>query len=579
MVTMVCMTSFLRIYMWLACMTCSHCIWSVQMSSNRSMTICSCYYSTWMGCCIIINSCCWRVYISSCLIQMPTCCHIVRMWSNYIISTRKIYSSSRKAKSIFFSNFSTFICKKTFQLFFYFWNFIFFSRRHNIVILKSSVVISLKRNILKEKSIQDIILFFPVMQYFLDVLLYLLWGIFGLINFLIIKKDIEQKIIPNKLLLLLIFLAIPIWFLMKLDFSFLIFTSSLLTTFCISFILYYFWVWSAGDAKYLLVLWLFIPHIGIISFISNIVILTVAYLCLHFIFLLIIKWIFIRKKNEEAFFHRILNSIWEEQITPILKFLKNPDIIWVMKVINSINTFLALFVLIRLSRIFIIDQLKIHTTQDFQDAYFIYIIAWMVLWMIALLTWIRIFWSRISYKISKNKWYSPLNINIFASNILFIFVWTFIYYDYMQDPDALIENMKNILTFYIAIFIAVKCLIYLYKFTFIEMEKKAVKVSKLKPWDIIYRKFLTDTFYPLLDGLDAKHLEKETKIVKNIKNKLQEDEVKALKKIYKVFSKNSDIAIIDTFAFSPYIFWWFVVTFFWSNTALHFILNQITSLL
>ena len=139
--------------------------------------------------------------------------------------------------------------------------------------------------------------------------------------------------------------------------------------------------------------------------------------------------------------------------------------------------------------------------------------------------------------------------------------------------------MRYIFSFYIIIFIAVRCVIYLYKFTFIEMEKRAIKVKDLKVWDIMYRDFLQKTFYPILDEVQWWKLQKEINIVKNIRNKVDEIEIRALKKIYKSFSKDSDIPIIDTFAFSPYIFLWFIVTIFFHDSIMRFIIEKALSLI
>lgn len=414
------------------------------------------------------------------------------------------------------------------------------------------------------------------MQSFVDLLQYLLWTIFCLINFLIIQKDIQDKIIPNKYLIYLCLLSIPMILIWWINFSVFWLLFSLIVTFIISFILYYFWVWSAWDAKYLLVLLLFIPQIWIFYFASNVIIATIIYLCIHFSFLLIIKWIFIWKR-EELFVHQIFNSIWEEHCIPILNFFKNPHIVWFLKAINTINVFLSIFVLVRLSRFLVLDSVEVGTSTEFQEQYMIYIILWMMIFILLSMFWVRILWWKIVQFISEKKWYSTLSINIFWSNILFILVAIFIYYDYKLDPDALIANMKIIFTFYIAIFILVRCLMYLYKFTFIEMEKKPIKVKDLKEGDIIYKKFLVKTLLPLIDWLWTDEFKKEREIIEGIKNKLTKKEVKALKKVYKTFSTGSNIAIIDTFAFSPYIFIGFLISVYFGWSLIQIIAHKILS--
>jgi len=87
-------------------------------------------------------------------------------------------------------------------------------------------------------------------------------------------------------------------------------------------------------------------------------------------------------KEEEAFLHRILNNVWEQKLFPIVSFFKKPNLEGIMKVINSINVFLAVFVLIRLSRILVLDSVKLHSSQEFQEKYYIYIILGMIVSMI-----------------------------------------------------------------------------------------------------------------------------------------------------------------------------------------------------
>ena len=120
------------------------------------------------------------------------------------------------------------------------------------------------------------------MQY----ILYILSIPFLYINYKIVVSDLKNKIIPNKylgyLLLLIPFYYIYIFFSFS-EINYLLFIWQIILTFIISFILYYFWIWAAWDAKYLLVLSLFIPYIWVIPFIWNIALITILYLFLYFI--------------------------------------------------------------------------------------------------------------------------------------------------------------------------------------------------------------------------------------------------------------------------------------------------------
>ena len=129
------------------------------------------------------------------------------------------------------------------------------------------------------------------MQYFL----YILIIPFIIFNYKIIISDIKHKIIPNKYLLYLM-LIIPLYFVYLLktsiDISFFVFFLQLFLSLIISFVLYFFWIWSAWDAKYLLVLSLFIPYVWIVPYIWNIALLTISYLIVYFVYFYLFKNIF-----------------------------------------------------------------------------------------------------------------------------------------------------------------------------------------------------------------------------------------------------------------------------------------------
>ena len=98
------------------------------------------------------------------------------------------------------------------------------------------------------------------------------------LNYKIVLSDLKYKKIPNKflgyLLLLIPFYYIYIFFTFP-DINYLLFLWQIILTFIISFILFYFNIWAAWDAKYLLVLSLFIPYIWIVPFIWNIALITI----------------------------------------------------------------------------------------------------------------------------------------------------------------------------------------------------------------------------------------------------------------------------------------------------------------
>ena len=195
------------------------------------------------------------------------------------------------------------------------------------------------------------------MQY----ILYIIAIPFLYINYKIIASDIKQKIIPNKYLINLLYL-IPfyyIYFLISSDaqINYLVFISQVILTLLISFILYSFWVWSAWDAKYLLVLSLFIPNIWVIPFIWNIALLTLVYLLVYFLYFYLWKCLFNLNYTKNLY-----KNIYIDLKEKFKNFLKHKNW-WFYKKIIFINilkwiiSFLAFFTIIRLSRIYLIDNI------------------------------------------------------------------------------------------------------------------------------------------------------------------------------------------------------------------------------
>ena len=119
--------------------------------------------------------------------------------------------------------------------------------------------------------------------------------IFLYLNYKIIASSLKKRLMPNKYLEYLLIL-LPLWilyiFLFPLDLTIIEPTSinfnymyiiQIILSIIVSFALYYFWLWSAGDAKYVLVLSLFIPYLWIITFIWNTAILALIFLILYFL--------------------------------------------------------------------------------------------------------------------------------------------------------------------------------------------------------------------------------------------------------------------------------------------------------
>ena len=235
--------------------------------------------------------------------------------------------------------------------------------------------------------------------------MYLFWFfliiVFLWINLRILFIDIYQKRIPNKLLGYLLGI-LPFWYLYLFAIGSLawwntfIFFIQILTSLLISFLLYYFSVWSAGDAKYLLVLALFIPSIGIVPFIWNIVLLTMLYLWIYFVYFYLWKWI-ISQKHKKVLWNNLKNTIYEKYR---YFFRGNKESPYNKKeasfhILKHICIFLLIFVVIRLSRIYILRYVYSQTSEqqqsfvfDFIQKHHIYVI----------MIWIWVFYSLSIYR-------------------------------------------------------------------------------------------------------------------------------------------------------------------------------------
>lgn len=112
--------------------------------------------------------------------------------------------------------------------------------------------------------------------------------VFFSINGMIIASDMKYKKIPNRELLFLLLLLPVFYAYVSVTRGFPVeMTALLLQVFVsvlLSFLLYYYGVWSAGDAKYLLILSLYLPSTGIIPFAGNLALVTVAYLLGYYVY-------------------------------------------------------------------------------------------------------------------------------------------------------------------------------------------------------------------------------------------------------------------------------------------------------
>jgi len=415
-------------------------------------------------------------------------------------------------------------------------------------------------------------------------------------NYKIIVSDLKYKKIPNKylgyLLLLIPFYYIYIYFSFP-EINYLLFVWQIFLTFLISFVLYYFWIWAAGDAKYLLILSLFIPYIGIIPFIWNIALITIVYLIFYFI------WFYLWKC---LFYKWYAKSLWKQIKTDLNEkwkiYKKNKNYNTFLIILRWLLIFLLIFVSIRLSRIYLFDSFfewwwgNYLYIQDFINKYNIYLIILLIALFIWLLYIIKLWIGKLKNYLSKR-----LNINLEIIWNIFLIILSlllivFIISEYLIDSQKMSHLLFLIFTLYLWIRILFKILLYSYKITFSIWEVNYINIKELKEWDIIDKEYLIKIFWSQIilwaewenqnkKGILFPNPEKQ---IKNLENPIYKETVWLLNKVYKEtnqfhkkqnihFNDNTTIRILKTFSFAPYLLWWFIVTYFFQDNIFKYILS------
>jgi len=436
------------------------------------------------------------------------------------------------------------------------------------------------------------------------IILLLLSIPFIYINYKIIKSDIKEKKIPNKylwqLLLLIPFYYIYIFFNFT-EINYLLFLWQIFLTFIVSFILYYFWIWAAWDAKYLLVLSLFIPYIWIIPFIGNIALVTLIYLFLYFIYFYFYKVTF-NKQYRQSLWWNIKNDLNERwNIHSKNKWWNTYKIIFKWLII-----FLLIFVSIRLTRLYLLNSI-ISTWQNSRfeivkeliekyNIYLVFLFIWIFIWILILL---KIGINKLKTFLTKK---FKLNLNLVWNILLWIlaiFLISFISYEYFQNPYEIKNYLVKIFTIYLILYILFKILKAAYKITFWIAEYQYININDLKEGDIVDKEYLVKIFGEQLslwyiEKKDSKKIKKQRKkyllfpspknYFLNIDNSIDDITLKTIKKSYFItnkyhkkytpnFQENNTIKILNTFSFAPYILWWFILTFLFQDKIFRYIIN------
>lgn len=445
------------------------------------------------------------------------------------------------------------------------------------------------------------------MEIMKNILFWIISCFFLYFNYKIILSDIKEKIIPNKylkkLLLLLpfyyilLFLLTPSFFIDINTVHIWMFIIQILLTLGIWFSLYYFWLWGAWDAKYLVVLWFFIPHLWIIPFIGNIAILIILYLFLYFIWFYIWKCIFIKWYAKEIF-QIILIDLKEKWFFFIKHSNEEKNRIQNIKIVlNWFLIFLFLFISFRLLRLFLVGDLFTNENHSYSweifKKYYLYILIGLILisfWTLYIFKKISLYIQsflerKFNYRHDKTKLFFPF--------LLFTILLSFVVFEYQKNPEEIKMYLYKIFTLYISIYLLFKILKYSYYITFELNEQDYIIIKSLKTGDIVDKEYLIKIFWEqeCLGAYWKRWILSPSpkEYFLNIQNPIDEEIKNKLIEIYKIVntyhleekkdsnSKIRDIKILKTFALWGYIWAWFLITFFLWNTIFDFIIWYLIS--
>lgn len=430
-----------------------------------------------------------------------------------------------------------------------------------------------------------IIFYSKIMQYWIlgMWILIFLW-----INFLILKSDFKKKIIPNILLLWLLWIAVCFhaynWYFWESLSLWWIF-SPFLTLF-VGFWLFYFWIWSAGDAKYLFVLSFFLPHQNLLIFFGNLWILTWMYFLLYYI------WFYFKKpKNLWINIKNDLLAWWNTYIWGNQASVKKIF----FQIIQSLLFFLTIFVFYRLIRFYVFHDFIIHNPEASKiyslfhenEGWFFLGILGVILSVFLAIKWI--FWKIQSF-IQK---YAPKksgSISAFFWGIWVLCLTLFMMYEYQKNAQILLQELKTIFTFWILFIIFIKIFLYSLKICFILQEQYSIPIDQLKEWDMVDTSVLVNLFWNQFclgsNNPEGVLFPNPKDFFKQLNTPLSKDESEFLKKIFWIvndyqskkdpsFIAFTTIQCVKSFAFAGFIFWSFLmsVIFWWD--LLSFIWNSI----
>lgn len=405
---------------------------------------------------------------------------------------------------------------------------------------------------------------------------YFLWSlitiVFAYSNYQLIVSDIQEKKIPNKALLFLLALC-PFWYTYAwyygyfIDTSFLVLTLQTFLTLTVSFLMYYYNIWGAGDAKYLLVLSLFIPYIWIIVFIGNIALVVLVYMLLYFLWFWLWKNLWVKESRNSLY--RSLYEVQKDKFLSKHGRKNRRDFLW--SLLWWLNIFLVIFMSFRIMRTHVIDYMRENhgerIIEIFSGIWWIYIIL-LILWiMVGIFLAVR----RIFQYIQKKSWSYNSPFLLICINLLWISI---LVYEYIQYPSEIGKKLLLIFTLYLGIYSAFRILLFAYKLTFISNEESIIHIDDVTPGWIIDEWFLKRIFknneYLKKNNIDLHSLDFQDVVF--LKKFLHNFNSYHKEKKTQNFTKVESVKVIKATAFSGFICSGFIVSFFLQGAIFEYII-------
>lgn len=385
------------------------------------------------------------------------------------------------------------------------------------------------------------------------------------INYKIIESDLIIKKIPNKYLKYLLYI-LPLIYMYLWYFGYFSnlsvyrFIMEVILTLLIGFGIFHFGKWWAGDAKYLLVLSLLIPHIGIIAFIFSIAVITIIYLMVYFMWFWFGPNLWVKQKRDNLY-----RKLWEIKKDEFINKNKGrkKTILWILK---WINIFFILFISIRLIRIHIITFVQSKYDLSIYDIlsseYLMYIIVLLILIIISISYIMKYIFTYIR---------NNIQLNTFSFMVLINIVWIFfLIYEYTINPSHFYSNITIILSLYLWIYIILKILLFAYKLVFISKEESLINVDNLQEWMTINKQKLYNKIKKH-KSINMAYSDIKSYIHESINQNLNIQDIKKIRKIHNIvrnyhkknnhdyYKHNPYVSIDKTFSFSLNIFIWFII--------------------